>query len=48
MTTVMRDVPISEPPALPVNSELREIGKSVVRIDARHKVTGAAKFTAGR
>ena len=46
LTTVEREIPSTEPPALAVNSELRVVGKSVPRLDALHKVTGTAKFTA--
>lgn len=45
-TEVEREVPRDEPPALPVNSELNLVGKSTKRIDARLKVTGAARYTA--
>lgn len=44
--TIERDVPASEPPALPPNAELSTIGKRVTRADARAKVTGAARYTA--
>jgi xanthine dehydrogenase YagR molybdenum-binding subunit len=43
---IERDVPSTEPPALPVNEELKVIGKPTTRIDGRLKVTGAAKYTA--
>jgi xanthine dehydrogenase YagR molybdenum-binding subunit len=42
---IARQVPSDEPPPLPPNSELRQIGKAVPRINARAKVTGAARFT---
>ena len=42
---VEREVPVSEPPAWPVNSELKFVGKSVKRTDALAKVTGSAKYT---
>src|SRR5437763_3329432 len=41
-----RTVPEGEPPPLPVNGELKVIGKPTARIDGRWKVTGAAKYTA--
>jgi CO/xanthine dehydrogenase Mo-binding subunit len=41
-----REVPQGEPPPLPVNSQLRVIGKATQRLDGRFKVTGAAKYTA--
>ena len=44
LKTVERDIPISEPPAWPINDELKYVGKSVKRIDAILKVTGEAKF----
>lgn len=43
---IEREVPISEPPAWPVNAKLKHVGKSVKRYDALAKVTGKAKFTA--
>jgi xanthine dehydrogenase YagR molybdenum-binding subunit len=46
LATVQRQVPADEPPALPVNGELSAIGKPVPRLDARLKVTGAARYTA--
>jgi xanthine dehydrogenase YagR molybdenum-binding subunit len=42
---VTRRIPAGEPPPLPVNAELRVIGRPVDRQDARAKVTGAATFT---
>jgi xanthine dehydrogenase YagR molybdenum-binding subunit len=41
-----REVPEGEPPPLPVNAELKVIGKPTPRLDGRLKVTGAAKYTA--
>ena len=41
-----RTVPASEPPVLPVNSDLNFIGKSLPRWDGRAKVTGSARYTA--
>ncbi len=46
LTEVEREVSASEPPALPVNAELNVVGQRTKRIDAIHKVTGAAKYTA--
>src|SRR5437762_11156022 len=41
-----REVPEGEPPPLPVNAQLKWIGKPTTRLDGRAKVTGAAKYTA--
>src|SRR5205814_787917 len=41
-----REVPDGEPPPLPVNAQLKWIGKPTTRLDGRAKVTGAAKYTA--
>jgi len=46
MGEVERQIPADEPPPLPVNSELKVIGKSVPRINGRAKVTGAIRYTA--
>ncbi len=46
MTEVERQIPVDEPPVLPVNAELGVIGKRTPRIDGRLKVTGAARYTA--
>ncbi|HEY0378764.1 MAG TPA: xanthine dehydrogenase family protein molybdopterin-binding subunit [Pyrinomonadaceae bacterium] len=46
MTEVERQIPMDEPPVLPVNAELSVIGKRTPRIDGRLKVTGAARYTA--
>jgi xanthine dehydrogenase YagR molybdenum-binding subunit len=43
---VERTVPVDEPPPLPVNAQLRVIGKRTPRLDGRAKVTGAARYTA--
>ncbi|HVR43101.1 MAG TPA: xanthine dehydrogenase family protein molybdopterin-binding subunit [Thermoanaerobaculia bacterium] len=43
---IEREVPRSEPPPLPPNSELRVVGRKVPRLDGRAKVTGAARYTA--
>lgn len=41
-----RQVPASQPPVLPVNSDLQYIGKSPTRWDAQAKVSGGAHYTA--
>ncbi len=41
-----RTIPASEPPVLPVNTELQYIGQPTPRWDARQKVTGRAIYTA--
>jgi xanthine dehydrogenase YagR molybdenum-binding subunit len=41
-----REVPLTEPPLLPLNSELQYIGKPVERWDGHFKVTGQARYTA--
>lgn len=43
---IEREVPAGEPPAWPVNDQLKEVGKRVTRLDAKAKVTGEAKYTA--
>lgn len=43
---IERDVPVTEPPAWPINDKLKHVGKPVRRYDALAKVTGKAKFTA--
>ncbi len=45
LTEIEREVSADEPPALPVNEQLSVVGKRTHRIDAIHKVTGAAKYT---
>lgn len=45
LRTVERALPEGEPPALPPNAELRQIGRNAPRWDARAKVTGAARYT---
>ena len=40
-----RQVPLDEPPPLPVNAELNVIGKPTPRQNGRAKVTGATRFT---
>ena len=42
---IEREVSAAEAPPLPPNAQLAVIGKSVPRINARAKVTGAARFT---
>ena len=42
---IEREVPVGEAPPLPVNERLAVIGRSGPRINARAKVTGAARFT---
>ncbi len=42
---VEREIPAGEPPAWPVNDDLKVVGKRVKRTDALAKVTGAAKYT---
>lgn len=45
LAKIQRQVPSDEPPPLPVNSELKVIGKRTRRIDADEKVTGTARYT---
>ncbi|NNF36714.1 MAG: xanthine dehydrogenase family protein molybdopterin-binding subunit, partial [Saprospiraceae bacterium] len=45
LTEIEREIPIEEPPAWPINAELKEVGKRRTRYDARAKVTGEATFT---
>ncbi len=42
---VEREVPVSEPDGWPVNEKLKQVGKSIKRLDAEAKVTGLAKYT---
>ena len=42
---VEREVPITEPDGWPVNAKLKQVGKSVRRLDAEAKVTGTARYT---
>ena len=42
---VEREIPIEEPPAWPINKELKVVGKRVKRYDALEKVTGKARYT---
>src|SRR5688572_23322347 len=41
-----RKKPEGEAPAMPVNEQLKVVGKDVPRLDGKAKVTGAAKYTA--
>ncbi len=45
LSTVEREIPQDEPPAWPINDQLKEVGKRKRRLDARAKVTGTAKYT---
>lgn len=45
LSEIEREIPSDEPPAWPINDELRLIGKRIPRLDARAKVTGQAKYT---
>ncbi|MFT3841927.1 MAG: molybdopterin-dependent oxidoreductase [Myxococcaceae bacterium] len=40
-----REIPAGEPAAWPTNTGLKVVGKPTPRLDARAKVTGAAKYT---
>lgn len=42
---IEREIPQDEPPAWPINDELKEVGRRRKRIDAYEKVTGQAKYT---
>jgi xanthine dehydrogenase YagR molybdenum-binding subunit len=42
---VERQIPADEPPPLPPNAQLAQIGKSAPRHNGRAKVTGATRFT---
>lgn len=42
---IEREIPNDEPPAWPINDELKVVGKRIKRNDARAKVTGGAKYT---
>lgn len=46
VTQVERQVPVSEPPPMPVNAELQYVGKPTPRYDGKAKVTGGGKYTA--
>jgi xanthine dehydrogenase YagR molybdenum-binding subunit len=43
---VEREIPLDEPPPLPLNTELAVVGRRTPRVDGRLKVTGAARYTA--
>ena len=43
---VQRQVPVTEPPVLPINAELEYIGKSPTRWDAQAKSSGRGRYTA--
>lgn len=45
LTEIEREIYNDEPPAWPVNDQLKHIGKRTKRIDAREKVTGQALYT---
>ena len=45
LSEIEREIPNEEPPAWPINDELKVVGKRVKRIDARAKVTGQAQYT---
>ncbi len=44
ITEVERTIPADEPPPLPPNAQLKQIGKPVPRYDGHLKVTGSAKY----
>lgn len=46
MEEVERQIPLDEPPPLPLNAQLTVVGKRTPRVDGRLKVTGAARYTA--
>jgi len=46
LSEIEREVGMEEPPALAVNEKLSVVGKRTKRVDAIHKVTGAATYTA--
>jgi xanthine dehydrogenase YagR molybdenum-binding subunit len=43
---VQRQIPVTEPPVLPINADLQYIGKSPTRWDAHAKVSGSGRYTA--
>ena len=45
LSSIEREIPSDEPPAWPVNDDLKVVGKRIRRTDAKEKVTGAAKYT---
>ena len=46
LTEIEREIPTNEPPAWPVNNELKVVGKRINRTGALAQVTGTATFTA--
>lgn len=46
LTEVERQVPAEEPPALPVNADLKYVGRPTERYDGPAKASGRAKYTA--
>lgn len=45
LKNIKREVPDEDPPAWPINDELKVVGKRINRLDALAKVTGSAKYT---
>ena len=45
LSTVTRNVPADEPPAWPLNRELRVVGRPTRRLDGALKATGQARYT---
>lgn len=45
LNEIEREVAANEPPAWPVNADLKVVGKRIKRTDALAKVTGSAKYT---
>lgn len=45
LKTVVREVPVDEPPPLAPNDKLSVVGRRTPRLDGRLKVTGAARYT---
>jgi xanthine dehydrogenase YagR molybdenum-binding subunit len=45
LTEIEREIPVNEPPAWPVNEDLKIVGKRIRRTDALAKVTGTALYT---
>ncbi len=46
LSEIEREIPVTEPPAWPVNEELKVVGKRIKRTDALAMVTGTAQYTA--
>lgn len=44
MIEIERNVPADEPPPLPPNARLKQIGKRIPRVDGKYKVSGLAKY----